>query len=65
MGLILFREEIVQLLYERGEFLPSDTLQTSQVVMFYGLALFAYSAVKILVPVFMRWMIPGLRFGRV
>jgi putative peptidoglycan lipid II flippase len=52
VGLILFREEIVQLLYERGEFLPSDTLQTSQVVMFYGLALFAYSAVKILVPVF-------------
>jgi putative peptidoglycan lipid II flippase len=52
VGLILFREEIVRLLYERGEFLPSDTLQTSQVVMLYGLALFAYSAVKILVPVF-------------
>lgn len=52
VGLILFREEIIRLLYERGRFLPSDTIQTSEVMVFYGLALFAYSAVKILVPVF-------------
>lgn len=52
VGLILFREEIVRLLYERGLFLRSDTVKTSQVVLFYALALFAYSAVKILVPTF-------------
>ena len=51
-GLIVFREEIVRLLYERGSFLPSDTIKTSQVVLLYALALFAYSAVKILVPTF-------------
>jgi putative peptidoglycan lipid II flippase len=52
IGLILFRREIVQLLYERGSFLPGDTLKTSQVVLLYALGLFSYSAVKILVPTF-------------
>ncbi len=52
VGLIVFRKEIVRLLYQRGKFLPSDTDQTSQVLLLYGLALFAYSAVKILVPTF-------------
>jgi putative peptidoglycan lipid II flippase len=52
VGLIVFRGEIVQLLYQRGSFLPSDTLETSRVLFYYALALFAYSAVKILVPIF-------------
>ena len=52
VGLILFRREIVQLIYERGSFLPVHTLKTSQVVLLYALGLFAYSAVKILVPAF-------------
>ena len=52
VGLILFRQEIIELLYQRGRFLASDTLQTSQVLFLYALALFAYSAVKILVPTF-------------
>jgi putative peptidoglycan lipid II flippase len=52
VGLIVFREEIVRLLYERGEFLSSDTVRTSQALVFYALALFAYSGVKILVPTF-------------
>jgi putative peptidoglycan lipid II flippase len=52
VGLILFRSEIIELLYERGQFLPSDTVETSKVLLLYALALFAYSAVKILVPTF-------------
>ena len=52
VGSIIFRREIVGLIYEHGSFLPSDTLKTSQVVLFYGLGLFSYSAVKILVPTF-------------
>lgn len=52
VGLIAFREEIVRILYQRGSFLPEDTVRTSQVLVFYALALFAYSAVKILVPAF-------------
>jgi putative peptidoglycan lipid II flippase len=52
IGLIIFRYEIVKLLYEGGSFLPSHTRQTSHVVLFYAFGLFSYSAVKILVPAF-------------
>jgi putative peptidoglycan lipid II flippase len=52
VGLILFRHEIVRLIYERGSFLTADTLKTSQVVVLYALGLFAYSAVKIIAPAF-------------
>ena len=52
VGLILFRHEIIQLIYQHGRFLPADTVQTSRVLFLYALALFAYSAVKILVPTF-------------
>ncbi len=52
VGLIIFRKEIIQLLYQRGPFLASDTLQTSKVLLFYATALYAYSAIKILVPAF-------------
>jgi putative peptidoglycan lipid II flippase len=52
VGLIVFRQEIVRLLYQRGSFLETDTVQTGRAVMLYALALFGYSAVKILVPAF-------------
>jgi len=52
VGLILFRHEVVALLYQRGRFLPADTLLTSQALLYYSMALFAYSGVKILVPTF-------------
>ena len=52
VGLIVFRREIVGLLYERGKFVAFDTLRTSEALVFYALALFAYSGVKILVPTF-------------
>jgi putative peptidoglycan lipid II flippase len=52
LGLIIFRNEIVQLLFQRNQFLPSDTLQTGQAVFYYAFALFSYSAVKIVVPAF-------------
>lgn len=52
VGLILFRQEIVRLLFEGGPFLPAHTIETSRVVLLYALGLFSYSAVKILVPAF-------------
>ncbi len=51
-GLIVFREEIIRLLYQRGHFLLYDTIQTGKVLFLYSLALFAFSAIKILVPTF-------------
>ena len=52
VGLLLFRGEIVQLLFQRGAFLEADTLWTGRIVGLYTLGLFAYSAVKILTPAF-------------
>jgi putative peptidoglycan lipid II flippase len=52
IGMIIFRTEIIELLYQRGHFTPADTVKTSQVLLLYALALFAYSGVKILVPTF-------------
>ena len=51
-GLILFRHEIVRLLFQRDQFTSADTAATAQALLFYAFALFAYSAVKILVPAF-------------
>jgi putative peptidoglycan lipid II flippase len=52
VGLVIFRQEIVRMLYEGGSFLPVHTIKTSHIVLLYALGLFSYSAVKILVPVF-------------
>jgi putative peptidoglycan lipid II flippase len=52
LGLILFRTEIVSLLYENDRFLRADTIATSHVLIYYALSLFSYSAVKVLVPAF-------------
>jgi putative peptidoglycan lipid II flippase len=51
-GLIVFRHEIVQLLFQRDRFTPADTAATAQILLYYAFALFAYSAVKIMVPAF-------------
>jgi putative peptidoglycan lipid II flippase len=52
VGLVIFRHEIVQLLFQRDRFTPADTVATAQVLLYYAFALFAYSAVKIMVPAF-------------
>lgn len=52
VGLVVFRREIVQILFERGSFTATDTDKTSQVVLLYALGLFSYSAVKILAPAY-------------
>jgi putative peptidoglycan lipid II flippase len=52
VGLILFRYEIIELIYQGREFVAADTAKTSEVLLLYALALFAYSGVKILVPTF-------------
>ena len=52
VGLIIFRHEMVRLLFEGRNFLAQDTEKTSQVVLCYAFGLFSYTAVKILVPAF-------------
>ena len=52
IGMVIFRHEIVRLLFQRDRFTPADTDATAQVLFYYAFALFAYSAVKIMVPAF-------------
>ena len=51
-GLVFFRHEIVQLLFQRDQFTPADAAATAQVLPYYAFILFAYSAVKIMAPAF-------------
>jgi putative peptidoglycan lipid II flippase len=51
-GLIFLSRPIISLIYEHGRFRPSDTHSTARALVFYSIGLFAYSAVKLLVPVF-------------
>ena len=51
-GLILLAAPIIRLIFEHGAFDALDTLRTAEALTFYAYGLFAYSAVKVMVPVF-------------
>ncbi len=52
IGLYILAEPIIRVIYEHGNFSGSDTIKTAQALSFYVLGLFAYSSVKVTVPVF-------------
>ena len=52
VGLIVLREPIVALLFQRGEFDAAATQLTIQAVLYYSLGLWAFSAVRIVVATF-------------
>ena len=52
VGLYLLAVPIIRLIFEHGVFTAFDTARTAEALAFYALGLFAYSAVKIMVPVF-------------
>ena len=52
VGLIVLREPIVALLFQRGEFGRLATVNTARALLYYCLGLWAYAGVKIVVPVF-------------
>lgn len=51
-GLIILREPIVTLLFQRGEFDAAATRLTAQALLYYSLGLGAFSAVRIVAAVF-------------
>ena len=51
-GLILLAEPIIRLIFEHGAFTSYDTYRTAEALTYYAYGLFAYSAVKVMVPVF-------------
>ncbi|MEO5341667.1 MAG: murein biosynthesis integral membrane protein MurJ [Magnetococcus sp. MYC-9] len=52
VGLILLREPILAMLFERGAFSPETTQLTAQALLAYALGLSAFSAIKVSAPVF-------------
>jgi putative peptidoglycan lipid II flippase len=51
-GLVLLAQPIIRVIFEHGAFTAIDTLQTADALTFYAVGLFAYSAIKVTVPVF-------------
>lgn len=52
VGLIILREPIVALLFQRGEFDAAATRLTAQALLYYSLGLWAFSGVRIVVAAF-------------
>lgn len=52
IGLMALAPDIVQLLFERGRFLPADTAATAAALRCYAIGLAGYSAARIASPVF-------------
>ncbi len=52
VGLILLREPIVGLLFKRGAFDSQTTALTASALLYYGIGLWAFSAVRIVVTLF-------------
>ena len=51
-GLVLLAEPIIRLIFEHGAFTSLDTIKTAEALTYYAYGLFAYSAIKVMVPVF-------------
>jgi putative peptidoglycan lipid II flippase len=51
-GLIFLSQPIIRLIFEHGKFSSVDTVNTASALSLYAIGLFAYAAVKIIVPIF-------------
>jgi putative peptidoglycan lipid II flippase len=51
-GLIVLREPIIMLLFKRGEFDIQTVRLTAQALLYYSVGLWAFSSVRIIIPVF-------------
>ncbi len=52
VGLVLLREPIIAVLFQRGRFSPEDTAYAALALRYYALGLLPFAAVKILAPAF-------------
>jgi putative peptidoglycan lipid II flippase len=52
VGLMVLREPIIRLIFERGRFTPADTAATAAALALYSLGLCGYTGVKVLAPAF-------------
>lgn len=52
VGLFMLAEPIIRVIFEHGAFTAMDTVKTAEALSLYAIGLFAYSSVKIMVPVY-------------
>ncbi|HIJ79088.1 MAG: murein biosynthesis integral membrane protein MurJ [Desulfobulbaceae bacterium] len=52
VGLMLLAEPVIRLIFEHGSFDGYATAKTAEALTYYAVGLFAYSSVKIMVPIF-------------
>ena len=52
VGLAILAKPIIALIFQHGHFTAFDTSQTASALIFYTIGLFAYSGVKVVVPVY-------------
>ncbi len=52
VGLVILSEPIIRLIFEHGAFSSTDTSSTAVALSLYAIGLFAYSANKVIVPVY-------------
>lgn len=60
VGLLVLREPLIGLIYERGSFSAEDTRATAIALAGYALGLYAYSGVKVLAPAFYALGLPRI-----
>ena len=58
VGLIILREPIVRVLFQRGEFDPASSGATAWALLFYSLGLTSFAFVKIVAPAFYALQMP-------
>ncbi len=52
VGLIVLRQPIIELLFQRGAFTATSTILTAEALLFYSLGLWAFAGVRVIVPAF-------------
>ncbi|MBI4042422.1 MAG: murein biosynthesis integral membrane protein MurJ [Deltaproteobacteria bacterium] len=52
VGLVVLREPIVRVLFERGKFGPEDTVATAAALLYYAFGLWASASVRMIAPAF-------------
>lgn len=52
VGLIVLKDSIINLLFERGEFTHQSTIATAHALFYYAIGLCAFSGIKVIVPAF-------------
>ena len=52
VGMAIIGNLLIGVIYQRGQFTPSDTVETARILQLYAIGLIGYTALKVIVPAF-------------